>query len=225
MGDKMVVEKRAVTDEQKAIRRQHIIDTAKTLFAVSDFKKITMAQIADTANLAKGTLFLYFKTKEAVFLSLAQQEIEKWHNRLDRELKAILQSDAHLQTHELVDLIMASLDDKILIRLLAILDDTLEQNIDSERAFEFKTFLKKRILQSGRYIEKIIPDIPRSDGAKIFHQSFICLVGAYKVCHPSQTVSLVIQKPGLEMFNRDFKETLKDMLCYHIKGFRASNKT
>lgn len=221
----MVVEKRAITDEQKAIRRQHIIDSAKTLFATSDFKSITMAQIASKANLAKGTLFLYFKSKEAVFLSLAQQHIEKWNDRLDKEFKAVIQSDVRLRTHELVDLIMASLDDEILVRLLAILDDTLEQKIDSHRAFEFKTFLKKRIILSGGYIEKILPDIKKWDGVKIFHQSFICLVGAYKICNPSQTVRLVIQKPGLEMFDRNFKDTLREMLFYHIRGFRVSNKT
>ena len=99
-----------------------------------------------------------------------------------------------------------------------------EQNIDSDSAFEFKTFLKKRIILSGGYIEKILPEIKKWDGIKIFQQSFICLVGAYKICNPSKTVRLVIQKPGLEMFDRDFKDTLREMLFFHIKGFRAPNK-
>jgi AcrR family transcriptional regulator len=213
---------RAVTDEQKAIRQQHIIDAASRLFATSDFKHITMAEIARHAGLAKGTLFLYFKTKEAVFLSLAQQQIEEWFVRLDGKLERLVRSGSGAGTKKLVDLLISSLDNDVLIRLLVILDDTLEQNIEPANEIAFKLFLKARIIRSGNLIERLLPDLEKGEGAKLFHLSFMCLVGAYKVCNPSNAMRAVIEQPGLEMFNRDFKETLSEIITYLIWGFRTS---
>ncbi|KJS33621.1 MAG: hypothetical protein VR64_02505 [Desulfatitalea sp. BRH_c12] len=213
---------RAVTNEQKASRQQHIIDAASFLFEKSDFKQITMSEIAQHAGLAKGTLFLYFKTKEAVFLSLAQQQIEQWFIRLDKKLELLVQSGTGTSTKKMVDLLISSLDNDVLIRLLVILDDTLEQNIEYEREIAFKLFLKDRILRSGNLIEQILPGLEKEDGAKLFHLSFMCLVGAYKVCNPSRAMRAVIEQPGLEMFNRNFKETLHEMITYLMWGFRTS---
>ena len=39
-------------------------------------------------GLAKGTLFLYFKTKEGLFLALAEQKMEAWHQHFNELLAA-----------------------------------------------------------------------------------------------------------------------------------------
>lgn len=217
----MAIGIRAITDEQKAVRRQHIVDAAKILFKTSDFKHITMAKIAKQTNLAKGTLFLYFKTKEEVFLNLARQEIGKWNEKLVKIKKQIKETKRSVDAVRLVDLLMESLDNEVLVRLLAILDDTLEQNIDFNRAYEFKTFLKQQMVKSGNLIEEILPDLKKGHGIKILQQSFICLIGTYKICNPSQIVKEVIKKPGLELFDRNFHDTLKEMLICQIRGFGA----
>lgn len=55
-----------VTAETKAATRQRILDSAQQLFAGQGFEATTTRDIAQAAEIAVGTLFNYFSTKEAV---------------------------------------------------------------------------------------------------------------------------------------------------------------
>ncbi len=57
---------RAVVPEDKQTRRATILDSARTLFQQSHEQLPTAAEIAKTAGLAKGPVYLYSKTKEEI---------------------------------------------------------------------------------------------------------------------------------------------------------------
>jgi AcrR family transcriptional regulator len=52
-------------------RRQSILAAAERVFVTKGFEAATMEQVAEEAALAKGTLYLYFTSKEDLFLGLA----------------------------------------------------------------------------------------------------------------------------------------------------------
>jgi AcrR family transcriptional regulator len=55
---------------EKQIRHQQILDAAYEVFNEVGFFAATMDQIAERAELAKGTIYIYFKSKEEVYFSL-----------------------------------------------------------------------------------------------------------------------------------------------------------
>src|SRR5262245_58927121 len=55
-----------VTAETKTATRQRILDSAQQLFAAQGFESTTTRDIAQSAEIAVGTLFNYFPTKEAI---------------------------------------------------------------------------------------------------------------------------------------------------------------
>jgi AcrR family transcriptional regulator len=55
--------KRAVRDDLKDLRRESILDAAEFLLAKQSIENISMMDVAKTIKLAKGTLYIYFKTK------------------------------------------------------------------------------------------------------------------------------------------------------------------
>lgn len=55
---------------EKLIRHQQILDAAYEVFNEVGFLAATMDQIAERAELAKGTIYIYFKSKEEVYFSL-----------------------------------------------------------------------------------------------------------------------------------------------------------
>lgn len=57
-------------DREKEQRRQSIIDAAETLFFSKGIATTTMDDIATAAELSKGTLYLYFKSKEELFCAI-----------------------------------------------------------------------------------------------------------------------------------------------------------
>jgi AcrR family transcriptional regulator len=57
----------------KAARREEILAAARRVFASRGFRGTTIADIAEDAQIALGTIYLYFPSKEAVFAALNQQ--------------------------------------------------------------------------------------------------------------------------------------------------------
>ncbi len=57
-------------EQQKTARKQRIYAAALTLFEARGFDAVTVEEIAAAAEIAKGTFFNYFPTKEAVLLHL-----------------------------------------------------------------------------------------------------------------------------------------------------------
>lgn len=55
-----------------AARRQAILDAALTVFAERGFEAARLDDVAAKAGVAKGTLYLYFKDKEALFEALVR---------------------------------------------------------------------------------------------------------------------------------------------------------
>jgi AcrR family transcriptional regulator len=65
-----------VTAETKAATRRKILDAARRLFAENGFETTTTRDIARAADIATGTLFNYFPTKEAIVACLAGQAMD-----------------------------------------------------------------------------------------------------------------------------------------------------
>jgi AcrR family transcriptional regulator len=57
-------ERPSLRERKKRMTRQAILDAAERLFAERGYEKVTVAQIADAANIAVKTLFTYFDSKE-----------------------------------------------------------------------------------------------------------------------------------------------------------------
>jgi AcrR family transcriptional regulator len=66
-----------ITAEEKKLTRQRILDAAVNLFRTRGFEPTTTRDIADSADIATGTLFNYFATKEAIVACLAEEAFAK----------------------------------------------------------------------------------------------------------------------------------------------------
>ena len=57
-------------EREKEQRRNDIIDAAEQIFFSKGFDNASMDDVAEEAELSKGTLYLYFKNKEDLYLAL-----------------------------------------------------------------------------------------------------------------------------------------------------------
>jgi len=62
-----------IAEEARAARRDQIIAAAVECFARSGYHVTTMADIAEAAGVSKGTPYLYFPSKEALFIALYEE--------------------------------------------------------------------------------------------------------------------------------------------------------
>lgn len=66
--------RRAVSDEDKSLRRDAILAAAKRVFAKKGFHATTMADIAKAARLSYGSVYWYYDSKDALFHALMESE-------------------------------------------------------------------------------------------------------------------------------------------------------
>ncbi len=69
-------------EEERARRRQDILDAARSVFAGQGFRRATVDAVAQRARVAKGTVYLYFESKEAILAGLVLQALGELTARL-----------------------------------------------------------------------------------------------------------------------------------------------
>jgi AcrR family transcriptional regulator len=69
-------------ERERRRRRQEILDGARKLFWTYGYNNTTMPRIAQAAELAPGTLYLYFPSKSALYAELLIEGYEKFLPRL-----------------------------------------------------------------------------------------------------------------------------------------------
>src|SRR5262250_2981137 len=57
-------------------KRERIVESALKLFANESYQAVTMDRVAEAAGVAKGTLYLYFQSKEDLYLGILTDGME-----------------------------------------------------------------------------------------------------------------------------------------------------
>lgn len=84
-------------DREEQARLAAILTAAETVFASKGYYQARMEDIAEAAELAKGTLYYYFKSKDEIYFRLIAGEAEKIFVGIRR---IILEEDSFLQAIE-----------------------------------------------------------------------------------------------------------------------------
>ncbi len=69
-------------EREKEARRNAILEAARPIFFQNGFQATTMDQIAEEAELSKGTLYLYFPSKDDLYGTILLEGLENLHTRL-----------------------------------------------------------------------------------------------------------------------------------------------
>lgn len=89
-------------DREKRARRQAILDAARECFFRNGFEATTISHIADRVELSTGTLYLYFKNKEDIYVSILEEGLDilydlmKGSERPDATARELLEGYAHV---------------------------------------------------------------------------------------------------------------------------------
>lgn len=67
-------------------KRQRIVDAAVKVFAKRGFHATRVSDIASAAGVADGTIYLYFKSKDALLVSLFESHVDRLLAFLEKEL-------------------------------------------------------------------------------------------------------------------------------------------
>jgi len=85
MESKMGIQERK--EREKEHRKEEIVDAAQKLFLDKGLQTTTMDEIAEAAELSKGTIYLYYKSKEDLYLAVIMRGIQTLYEMFDARIK------------------------------------------------------------------------------------------------------------------------------------------
>jgi AcrR family transcriptional regulator len=133
MNSVVAINQRARSSEQKALRRHAVLETAEVYFKEVGYEAFSMAQLAKKAGVAKGTLYLYFNTREELFLTLYEQSLVRWSQIFIGSLSDTTTSKTYAQS-----LYKTTQADGVFLPLLIRLEHVIEHNVAILRLIESK---------------------------------------------------------------------------------------
>jgi AcrR family transcriptional regulator len=133
MNSVVAINQRARSSEQKALRRHAVLETAEVYFKEVGYEAFSMAQLAKKAGVAKGTLYLYFNTREELFLTLYEQSLVRWSQIFIGSLYDTMTSKTYAQS-----LYKTTQADGVFLPLLIRLEHVIEHNVAILRLIESK---------------------------------------------------------------------------------------
>ena len=133
MNAAIAINHRARSSEQKALRRHAVLETAEMYFKEVGYEAFSMAQLAKKSGVAKGTLYLYFNTREELFLTIYEQSLIRWSQIFIGSLFKTMTSKAYAQS-----LYKTTQVDGVFLPLLIRLEHVIEHNVSIPRLIESK---------------------------------------------------------------------------------------
>ncbi len=184
---------RAVAADDKEARRHAILDAAARLFSRKG-ELSHVADIAQEAGLAKGTVYLYFPTKEAVYLALHLREIESFFE----DLQARLTGPEPFGIEDMGELTQRYfLRNRHYMPLCAFCMGFAPDAVPEAVWQHFHERLGMHLMSCGVGIERRWPHLPAGEGVRLLKHSYAMMIGLYHLLgeHPGQ--ELALPRPSL----------------------------
>ncbi len=212
-----ITRQRARSAEDKDLRRAHLIAAATRLFADADFDAVTIARVAAAAGVAKGTAYLYFATKETLFLELVHDELTQWLKALAGKLQRL--RSTRPATAVPVALARSLAQRPVLRRLLVMLHTVIEPKLDEASARKFKQFLRDVLTQASQLIADKIPGLTPADATTLVLQTHALVISITQLANPPPVIARVMANDAsLQSMQIDFEGFLALTLTTLVRG-------
>ena len=171
--------RRAYAAEDKDVRRQVILKVAGDLFLSGAGDLPAVAEVAVAAGLAKGTVYLYFPTKGAIFAAILQDGWGEVLDHMEHTFRA-----AGGERSDKVSAFLASYVTYVeqhpeLLQLDALGHAVLERNMGPDILLAFKQGLLRRLTAGGAVLENALA-LPAGRGIKLLERTYAMTRGLWQ---------------------------------------------
>jgi AcrR family transcriptional regulator len=204
----VALKQRAIAVEDKEVRRQAILDAAEKLFVRHPDRMANVAEVAAAAGLGKGTVYLYFPSKEQMLLALHERHVAHFFSELMEKLVEPGPLDFD-------DIFPVTRDH--LIRLPGYLELTsrcfglMDREIPRDAAIAFKARVAQTLSAAGAQLERHF-GLPGGAGVALLLHSYGLIVGLWQLLHPNERFGRAMKRPELRLLNRDFEHEIENAL-------------
>ncbi|WP_174286276.1 TetR family transcriptional regulator [Sphingomonas bacterium] len=208
--------KRAYGGEDKHARREAILAAAAALFGDGRGDLPTAHAIAQASGLAKGTVYLYFSSKEAIFSALLVNGWGGVVGLVERAFAPSAQADKADPAAAFLAAYVAHLDGHRELLRLDALRPVLEHGLDLASLADFKRTFVDRLVAGGALIDQRL-GLCEGSGVKLLTRTHALTCGLWQ----SLGVELLDDTAKVALagaFHPDFIDELTEALAEYWRG-------
>ena len=131
---------RARSETAKLEREELILSATEVLLRQSGYDSMTMQSVATATGLAKGTLYLYFTSRESLVIAVHGRLFDRWIDRF-----AALQPELNGFEEFCHDFAMHCANDPLFLQLIGFANALLEPQLDREAYIKSKRGMSRRV--------------------------------------------------------------------------------
>lgn len=163
-----------------------------------------MSELAQRLGLAKGTLYLYFETKEELFLVLLESMLETWLAELTERLKRV---EPPASPQEMARLLYESLRFRQpMIRLSPMTHHFAGNVLDEEELAAFDRRLLGYLKPAATAVEQCLPGLRPGWGLRFMLHARAVTIGTFqRADKPALARKVASENPDLESFDITFE--------------------
>ncbi len=174
----MAIRQRAVQAEDKHERHTAILDAAERLLSEAPDRLASMADVADAAGLAKGTVYLYFPSKEELYLALHERNVDAFFRDVIAKVEAASPvTIADMQGFTARHMI----EPPLFLPLAARCFGLMAHSVSPEAALAFKQRMMTRLQRAGAGLERHFPQLGDGGGVALLRRSYALIIGLWQV--------------------------------------------
>lgn len=210
----MVIIRRAMLDADKQLRRQTILGAAAALIQQAE-QMPSVADVARYAGLAKGTMYLYFASKEEIYLAVYEQQIHQFFDTLDTMLA---NEPGRASPRWLARYVLEAIRQHQAFLPLAIQSREFERNAEAAVVARCKAGIGMRLQQVGATLERMCPRLNAGVGERLLIRSYALMLGLWQLSAPNAARGRLPGRPELEAFRQDYLAQLEAALYVLWRG-------
>ena len=157
-------------------RKEEILRACAELYESRGFKETTLKEIGAATTLTRTGIYLYFQTKEEIFLALLAKEYDGWV----AEMQAVMAEQPVLPRGEVAAVLARTLTDHPrLLRLLSMNLYEMEANSRPERLTAFKRSFGASLDTVDRLLRQYLPEADDAWRQRFLYAFFPFIYGIY----------------------------------------------
>ena len=174
----MVIRQRAIAAEDKHERFHAMLDAAERLLARAPDRIANVAEVADEAGLAKGTVYLYFDSKDALLLALHERHLDEFF----RAMGAVLDARDPVTIDRLVGLVRTHIVARdTFLPLATRCFGLLGTEVPREVAAAFRARMAERLDSAGALLDRRFPRLSPGADVALLRHSYALIVGLWQM--------------------------------------------
>ena len=207
----------ALREEERFSRRAALMDTALRLYRERGALP-TVSNIAKAAGIAKGAVYLWFRSKEEIFVALLEAALLELIARLLPVIEFLDPRPEFAPDTFATQWVKLLAEVPDVVPLSSVLNNMSKENLPIESFSRLDRNVGASLSEAGALLEQRFGCLLRSKGADLLLHTWTLTIGLWIMMNIPDEMKKVLDDPTLVTFRRGFSTELKTAVAQLWRG-------